>query len=197
MSVCRLRNMVSILFSLAAFILILFPAKADAGCTCGDCVEMLNRYKQVNCLLEEICKERQDMRTSGKASQKFDFGDYNKNYLSQWKSAMGKCRDPKASTYAAGNTDGFCGTSYSGFGESYCMYGSVKAHEEHHVETCKNTFKTKSDCTHTGWPSILQTGYADCLTWDEYYTDDVESYNKELDYLRNEINFWQPVCKEA
>jgi hypothetical protein len=192
----RLQRSASVILSLAVFILVLCSGKANAGCTCPDCNEMVNRYKQVNCLLEEICKERTDLRSSGKASQKFDFGDYNKNYLANWKDAMGKCRSPKAKLYASGNTDGFCNPTYKGTGDNNCMYGSVKAHEEVHVQTCKNTFKNKSECTHSNWPGILQTGYADCITWEEYFTDDINAYNTELGYLKGEIDFWAPICKE-
>ena len=195
MSPKRRGSAASVLLFLAAFIFIASAGRINAGCTCFDCENMLNRYNQINCLLGEVCKERSDMRASGKASQKFDFGDYNANYLKKWSNAMAACKSPKATLFPSGNTDGFCGSTVSNYGDSNCMQGSVRAHEDKHVQTCKDTFKTKSDCTHSNWPVILQTGYADCLTWDEYYTDDIAAYNVELSYLKGWIDKWRDNCK--
>jgi hypothetical protein len=188
----RWGRIVSVFFFLAGISLMQPVREIDAGCTCYDCDNMMNRYNQVNCLLAEICKEKSDMQSSGLGSKPFDFGDYNKNYIGKWKGAMGKCKSPEATLFPSGNTNRTCNPTYDDYGNSNCMLGSVKTHEAHHVQTCENIFNTKSDCS---WFTKYTRGWVGCLTWDQYYADEIGAYNDELNYLASEINHWRSICK--
>ena len=163
-----------------------------ADCGCNDCNSILNRYATVNCVLTVACKERADMWTSGKASTTFDMNDYDNNYKPKWQNAIKNC--PRSSS-GMGNTDGNCRAKVWGYSNN-CVYNSLQKHEGHHVATCESIWKTRSTCVDDGPLSFLK-GYADCMIWDEYYRDEIEAYNIELDYLKSQFDSLKASCGDT
>jgi hypothetical protein len=186
---------VSVLLFLIGLILIPSFGEIHAGCDCQDCTNLYNRYNQVNALLTEVCAQRTDLKNAGQTDDPFNSGYYDDNLLQTWKDAMGSAKDQWATLFPSGNTDAFCRPKYDGYGENDCMLNSVKSHEAVHVATCKSIRANRPGCIGVWRQDFYQKGYLACMTWGEFYADEINAYNTELNYLAGEINGLRPLCQ--
>jgi hypothetical protein len=177
--------------------MVLAPSFRDinAGCDCQDCTNLYNRYNQVNALLTEVCAQKADLHNAGQDNDPFNPGYYDDNLLQTWKDAMGSAKDQWATIFPSGNTNAFCKPNYDGYKGNDCMLNSVKSHEEVHVNTCKFIRANNPGCIGVWRMDFFQKGYLDCMTWKQFYDDEINAYNTELNYLKGELDGLRPLCQ--